>query len=290
MKAGIKKAIFLIFIITLIFPCVAAQINPEIDKSDSPYGLTIRLTDITPIAQNADHLFAVHVFNSSDGLPITSGISCNMHLYGPNGFHVLKQNDKTVSDGFDYEFNVSGGNFSSLGIYNVNVQCNNSFSGGFEDIPFEVTPTQSDISGEMVAVYILFLLICIAITVFSVMLTIRNPMQNDEMVETKLYETKKRSNLKFYLELMKKKLWIVGLFGIYISILLFVSFLGQLTFAIGMSELTGLIRIIFYIMAWGLIPFGLFWFVYFVLYFSKSTVDIMKYEYGGFKRIGKEIK
>jgi hypothetical protein len=128
----------------------------------------------------------------------------------------------------------------------------------------------------------------LTILIFSVRLAVHNPFGNDEINETSLYETKKRSNAKFYLQLMKKKMWIVGTFGIYISVLLILALLNQLVFSLGIIELSSILNPAVWILAWGLIPFSLFWVVYIILYFSSSFVDIMKYEYGGFKKIGKE--
>jgi Na+/H+-dicarboxylate symporter len=111
-------------------------------------------------------------------------------------------------------------------------------------------------------------------------------MQKDELSGSKLYEVKKRSEVKFYLNLLKKKMWIVGVFGIYLSILLFLSLLSQLTYSLGISELTDILQIVVQVLGWCLIPFIIFWMVYVILFLWKSTVDILKYQFGGFRGDG----
>lgn len=141
-----NKRVVICLILSVFFAMslVSSQsVSPIVEQSSLQNGLVLRMTDITPIRQNMNHLFAVHVFNASNGLPMTSGVLCNLHMYGQDGEHIFKHNDFAVSDGYDFEFNVTGGNFTSLGEYYIHVQCNNSDSGGFISIPVDVIQPQT---------------------------------------------------------------------------------------------------------------------------------------------------
>ena len=48
-----------------------------------------------------------------------------------------------------------------------------------------------------------------------------------------------------------------------------------------MSELNSLLGNAVIVLGWGLIPFIIFWIVYVILYLYRSTVDILRYQFGG---------
>jgi hypothetical protein len=85
------------------------------------------------------------------------------------------------------------------------------------------------------------------------------------------------------LKMLKKKIWIAGAFGIYLSILLFLALLNQLVFSLGISELNDILNSTMIILGWGLIPFSLFWLGYIIVFFYKSTENILQYQFGGFR-------
>ena len=190
---------------------------------------------------------------------------------------------------------LSNVQMTKIGTYFYYNFCNTSFNGNYIvtgdgnpdgtfdvwNYDFTITSTGKEFTGMMVSIYIFFLLACLVVIVFSVRLTNNNSMQKDELSGSKLYEVKKRSEVKFYLNLLKKKMWIVGVFGIYLSILLFLSLLSQLTYSLGISELTDILGIIVQVLGWGLIPFIVFWIVYLIIFLWKSTEDILRYQLGG---------
>lgn len=134
-----------------------------------------------------------------------------------------------------------------------------------------------------ILIYLLFLSICLGISIYSFRLTKKNPMQKDELKGQQMYELKKRSEWKFYIELIKRKMWIVGLFGIYLSIMLFVSLSSNLLYNLGLTDLFSVLSNISIVLLWGSIPFVIFWIVYVILIFFKGTKDAMTYQYGSFR-------
>lgn len=180
-------------------------------------------------------------------------------------------------------FNYTFCDTSTLGSYLVNGIGDLGGVNTIWNYDFLITSTSKVFSLGDIIVYILFLLICLTITFFSFRLTINNPMQKDEMTDDKLYDMKKRSEVKFYMALLKKKMWIVGAFGIYLSILAFIALFSQLTFSLGIVELTNILLTTIQILAWGLIPFALFWLVYVILFFANTMLEIGKHQYGNFR-------
>jgi hypothetical protein len=181
---------------------------------------------------------------------------------------------------FDYVFC----NTTESGTYQVNGIGDLNGVDTIWNYNFVVTSTGKQFVQSDVLVYIFFLLVCLTVTIFSVRLLKSDPMEKDKMTSGQLYEMKQQHELSFYFELLKKKMWIVGVFGVYLSGLLFLSLLNQLVFSLGLGELNGILNIVIIILGWGLIPFILFWIGYIIIFFYKSTEEIMKHQFGGFRR------
>ena len=113
---------------------------PPFLASDAPNGFFIESEIPTYHQQDTHHNFVAHVFNYSNGIPITHNISCYFHLYNVHGNHVAEMYDSTVDHNFDFEFAPNAKNFSTLGSMSYIIQCNNSVAGGFLSAPFQVTP------------------------------------------------------------------------------------------------------------------------------------------------------
>jgi len=181
-------------------------------------------------------------------------------------------------------FNYTFCNTSQLGTYIVNG------IGDYDGVDetwaydFSITPTGKSFSTVDISVYIFFLLVCLAISFFSVRLYREYSVEKDELTGQQKYELKKRKEFIFYFTLLKKKLWILGVFGLYLSILTFVALLNQLVYSIGLHELNSILINLVQIMAWGLIPFCIFWIAYVIIFFYRSTVETMRYQFGGFGR------
>lgn len=272
--------LLLILLVTFtIIPLASSA--PPFQSSTSNSGWNLQSQLIEAHEQNVVHVFVAHIFNQSNGVPITSGASCYYHLYNPDGQHIAQITTSSPSDQFDYTFAPNSNNFTQLGEYAFFIQCNSSSQGGALAETFQITPTGGMITTPTVLTYIFFLLICLTILVFSARLTMNNPIQEDELSQQKLYETKKRSEWKFYLQLLKRKMWIVGLFGIYLSLLIFTTILNQLVYIMGLLDVSKILINVNIVLMWGLIPFTLFWLVYIIIFILKSTTDTMRYQFGG---------
>ena len=148
---------------------------------------------------------------------------------------------------------------------------------------FTITPTGTIFGLPEVFVYIFTLLVVLLITYGSINLINENSIKKDTLDDSKMYEMKKVHEFSYYLELLKRKMWIVGLYGIYLSILLFLALLGQLTLSMGLSDLGNIMGIFTTILLWGLPILIVFTFAYIIVYFYKATENIMRYQFGGLK-------
>lgn len=110
-------------------------------------GINIEFPKIDYVRQAQGVSFHFHLFNVSNGLPLSnlsSGgfpLECFFHLYNSSGDHVIIEHKiNQVSDLFDFEVEVSASNIS-VGAYYYIFQCNNSAEriGGFVSNPFRVT-------------------------------------------------------------------------------------------------------------------------------------------------------
>jgi hypothetical protein len=135
MKRGIIPIFFLLMILLSVNLVISA---PAIKDVVTVNGYEVLPTIKDFIRTGEDHEFELHVINASNGVPITSGIGCYMHLYFEDGDHVYEGYDDTVSHDFDYAFNLNGTNFTSRGMYQAKFQCNNSVEGGASEIEFGV--------------------------------------------------------------------------------------------------------------------------------------------------------
>ena len=125
--------------------------------------------------QNNAYTFNIHVFNISNGYPVTDA-NCTLHLYNSSGNHLWEANLSVVEYNFDYSFNVSGGNFSVLGEYHFIIQCYNpdhltktsSGFGGFIEDYFFVTKDGNGLPTSLSILYFASLLFLIVGLVLSI--------------------------------------------------------------------------------------------------------------------------
>ena len=136
--------LFLLMFVILSVNMVSA-VKPITDIQVSE-GYSVQPTEKSAIIYGQDHEFEVHVFNISNGMPITSGITCYMHLYHETGKHIYEGVDDTAGHIFDYSFNLNGTNFTSLGEYQAKFQCNSSSLGGGTEFFFIVNNYGEELS------------------------------------------------------------------------------------------------------------------------------------------------
>lgn len=157
-----------LFLFALIFITSMSLVAsaPPVIQQQFTEGFNLKYPSDQIIKVGHPYEFEVHVFNISNGMPVTTGVDCYFHLYNSTGKHQLELTDSTPSHIFDYSFNVLGGNFSVVGDYYYIVQCNSTSLGGFVEVPFEVTPNGKD-KPEGITI-VIFSLIFIAIICFGV--------------------------------------------------------------------------------------------------------------------------
>jgi hypothetical protein len=129
----------------------------------SSNGFIIETQNINIIPNARNQSFNFNVINSSNGVPITSGISCSFNLYNNLGEN-LYSNDNVSN----FNIFIDGGNFTNNGIYSSIYVCNSTTQGGSTVEQFEVTTTgmlitagQSILMFTLVFVLLIILLISI---------------------------------------------------------------------------------------------------------------------------------
>lgn len=144
-----KNQIILALILILsILPLVSA-VKPVSEVNAFTEGFIIKHPEDFTLKANQDYEFEFHVYNISNGLAVTSGISCELHFYDDTGHHQYEGLDTTPSHTYDYSFDLNGTNFTE-GDYYYNVYCNSSRLGGFSTIPLEVTLNGRERPGDIV--------------------------------------------------------------------------------------------------------------------------------------------
>lgn len=144
MRIKMKKQIYLIFVMILIF-------------SISVFSLTIEYPNTDYIKQNIDIVFNFKVYDDNYILLDNTTTSCNLNIYKSNGTILYE----TTTQGSFYVI-VSKTNFSELGKLYYSINCNTSTDGGFVNKEIEVT---SDGKKEKKSEY-LFLLIILSLFIF----------------------------------------------------------------------------------------------------------------------------
>jgi hypothetical protein len=144
---------------------------------------------------------------------------------------------------------------------------------------FIISPSGSYLSGVQISIYIFFLLICLVL-IFLFVKLIKTKSNKNSIEGSKLYELKKVNELSYYINVLKRQMWIAGTFGVYLSLLIFLALLNQLVYSLGLNDLANILDVSIIILSWGLIPFTLFWIGWLIIIFYKFTTETMKYQFG----------
>jgi hypothetical protein len=130
--------LFINIIVLILLMPLAFAIPPVTQIQQFVSGYEIKAPVDNTLKANQNTEFEIHVYNISNGLPITSGIDCYFHLYNSSGEHILTLQDSTPSTMFDYSFDVGGGNITKA-TTSFLVQCNSSSLGGYKEVLLDVT-------------------------------------------------------------------------------------------------------------------------------------------------------
>lgn len=176
------------YILGCIFLIILFSILPIV-SSVSPFltGNTQGGCEIVPIIRDVIKInqgfdFNFHVFNQTNGFPLSnSSISCYFHLYNQTGDHtttIQLRNDPFLEHLVTNEFvaRLTGGNFSSLGHYAYQVQCNGTavLGGCGEKGLFIVTNSGYDATTSRAIFDIGLLLILVIFLIGCVVLFMEN--------------------------------------------------------------------------------------------------------------------
>lgn len=130
MITKLLKKIGIGFFILIILAVPVLSAPPFItEESKNTVGYQIKFPEDRFIRVNEDYEFEFHIFNTSNGVPITSGINCTFHLYNESGKHLYENNYSTFGHTFDIGVQIKGTNFSKKGALYYIFQCNNSNAG-----------------------------------------------------------------------------------------------------------------------------------------------------------------
>ncbi len=161
------RAKFYLFLMLFLFSfsLVSSQ-APSQTNINVNTGLQIEFTQVSVFENGENHLFNAHVYNISTGLRVTNDTTdCTYHLFDNTGDHQINQVPMVFDEvGIDWDFNVTGGNFTRNGAYSYLVTCNATNIGGFLSRGFEITPTGL---GDIFDFYIIILLISAVIIIFG---------------------------------------------------------------------------------------------------------------------------
>lgn len=157
------KKLFLVMF-CLFFVSLISAVPPFTVVSDTGFEVAVEIHE--EIRQNQDYDIHLHVFNFTDGDPITSGITCYINLYNPDGTFQLQLENSTIERTFSYSFPIGGGNFTDLGQHLFIAQCNSSIAGGGTSGSFFVTHDGEKLEEGAVEIY---LIIVIVLALFSIL-------------------------------------------------------------------------------------------------------------------------
>lgn len=99
-------------------------------------GITLALPKYEYLTQNQNYTMFLHIYNSSNGMPLRTTASCYVDIYNPTGFEILGTRTLTKNaDQLDYYAVIDKSNQSVTGLYSYIAWCNSTLQkiGGFAD-------------------------------------------------------------------------------------------------------------------------------------------------------------
>jgi len=136
-----KKAFFILLFVFAIIFAATANAQPPFQTTNQD-GLEIAYTAFESIKINQDFDLNIHVYNNSNGYPLTNEtVDCEIDLYRSNGSEFLSS-DLKYSD--EFYLNIKAGNFSYVGENAYIISCNTSTFGGFVFGNFYITKSGDD--------------------------------------------------------------------------------------------------------------------------------------------------
>lgn len=205
----------------------------------------------------------------------------SLSIFYPNGSSFLINKEMIKSSDSSFSYTIQ--NISELGVYSWTTTNKISTQKSYSQGTFTITPIQNPYTPIQVVFFMLSIFLCIGLAFVSYKL-IKNTPKNSILDFKSLYKTRKKNEATFYLNLIKSKLWILGVFGVYLSIFVAVAIFDQAVFGIGLTGLYSISSNLFIVLAWGLVPFVIFWIVYMILFFVSSVKNTLAWQYGDLKQ------
>lgn len=241
----VKKLIFVFLFALMVLPFVVAV--PPFQSSTSDKGYEIEVAAFGFLQQNQPHEFHFHVFNVSNGLPVTDaeGVECFFHLYNESGMHILELNATYEPSNVlnEWEVKVAGGNFSKLfmGVYVI--QCNSDGFGGFAKVGYQVTYSGTEIKTPQSLIYILLFGVMFFIFIMLMWFIEKLPSSNTQDEEGKIMSIS-------YLKYLRATFWFVE-WIIFVGIIFLAS---NVAFAYLGEQMFAKILLAFYTICFSLTP------------------------------------
>lgn len=227
--------IFLTSLVLLLSINLILSQPPFVQNPNLINGYVIKFNPFGLQKQGVTQRYTFHVFNISTGLPINKNVSCYLHIYRQDYIsHVHIATTTAVDHDYDYEFLVSGGNFTELGDYSYIIQCNSSTLGGFENIEFKVTPSGKEIDTSQSVIYLIIMFAIFFFFVFNLFVAIITPYKDKLNAKGEIIELMPIKYIKLFAISMSYLFFIlflnslVGLSENYIELLIFSGFIGFL--------------------------------------------------------------
>jgi len=263
-KEKLKFVIAFMILIGTIFFIGLQMVSAEVIQEQYPVNIPVNL-QFTCTLNNA--------------IP-SSSATLNLSIYYQNGNTLIENKKATSLRPGSFNYTVT---FISNEVYKVKIFCTDGTYSYSNEGSYLITQTGNTLNTVQISIYIFFLLLCLVLVFFSIGLFKKNKFSKDVAKGKDLYEMKKRNEFTYYMTVLKKHFWIVGVFGVYLGLLVFFAILDQLVYDLGLNNLNNVIKYIVIGFSWGLIPFILFWFVWLIIVFYKSSTDILKYQFGSFR-------
>jgi len=242
-----KKVTYILLIVAIILISLSFVVSaqPPFQQSPQDAGYLIIETGWPEYHKIGEDLYIhTHVHNGTDGLQVTSDISCFYHTYN----HQIKGGEHIDTGiltqyGAGYYNYTDGGLLNVTGQYSVLIWCNSTTEGGFSKYTFEVTYSGVSISTAQAILYGFFIFIFVFFMVSLVFIINTLPSSNTRNEEGQILSIS-------YLKYARSALWFVE--WILLIGILYIS--SNLAFAYLSDELFAQTLFVLFRIAFGLTP------------------------------------
>jgi uncharacterized membrane protein YhdT len=141
-----EKKLKLMFILGMFFLfslTLVSAVPPVQSTIVAPEGLEIESANFDYLPQNSYHNFRFRVYNATNNVYLNGDdVNCSLGIIDDMGEYVYGNSDVN-NTGYVFSVNLTGGNFSEIGLYHKGINCitdDGTSAGGVLTQSFEVTP------------------------------------------------------------------------------------------------------------------------------------------------------